>query len=385
MNTFLSIFIFFYSLYGTAHLYTFLKIRYTFHTGTSENILLGLFLLIMMFTPSFVRFCSLRSSETVSRTIAYIAYSWMAFLLFFFSCSILMDIYNLGIRFAGYIFQKNLDGLTISALPAFYASILLAVPLSIYSYYEARKLQANKITLKTSKLPEGVNKLTIAHISDLHLGIMVSNQIVDKIAEEIKKAAPDIIVATGDLLEEEVDHIVSLSEKLKKLHAGLGKFAVTGNHDFFTDISQSVRFIKNSGFILLRGEGLTVQNTINIAGIDDPISKNTKDQVDSPSEIEILSGLPSNIFTLLLKHRPDIDKNSLGLFDLQLSGHTHGGQFLPLRFLLKLFFNYESGYRTLPEGSAIHVSRGAGTACSPIRFLSPPEVTFIELVSETAK
>ena len=382
MNTFISVFTFFYSLYGIGHLYAFLKVKYTFHPGMAESVLLGLFLLFMMFSPSLVRICSLRMSEGKSRTIAYISYAWMALLLFFFTSGLPIDLYNIGIHITGNIINSSFDNLAVPVLHAFYIPLLLAVPLSVYSFYEAGNLKTRKITIKTSKLPENTGRLTIAHISDLHLGIMVRDVIVNKISRELKKADPDLIVSTGDLIEEEVHHVAHLSEPLRQLEARLGKYAVTGNHDFFTNIDQSVQFMKDSGFIPLRGQGVTIQNIINIAGIDDPISMNGRHTGDRPSERDILSGLPSNLFTLLLKHRPDIDKNSLGLFDLQLSGHTHGGQLMQLRVILKLLIKHGSGYKALSNGSALYVSRGAGTACSPIRFLTPPEITIIEIERE---
>ncbi|MBI4697337.1 MAG: metallophosphoesterase, partial [Nitrospirae bacterium] len=100
------------------------------------------------------------------------------------------------------------------------------------------------------------------------------------------------------------------------------------------------------------------------------------------SEKDILSGLPANLFTLLLKHRPDVDKDALGFFDLQLSGHTHKGQIFPFNLFMMLLFDPIAGYRGLAKGSALYVSRGAGTTCTPVRFLSRPELTIVELVAD---
>ena len=97
-------------------------------------------------------------------------------------------------------------------------------------------------------------------------------------------------------------------------------------------------------------------------------------------EKDILSGLPRDKFTLLLKHRPVANKDALGLFDLQLSGHAHKGQIFPFTILVRLFFPMISGLYDLPSGSSLYVSRGSGTWGPPIRFLSPPEVTVIDIV-----
>ena len=132
---------------------------------------------------------------------------------------------------------------------------------------------------------------------------------------------------------------------------------------------------------MLRGEGLTVAGLINLAGVDDP-ARLSPGLFKEVTEKELLSGLPREKFTLLLKHRPDVDKDALGLFDLQISGHTHQGQIFPFRLITRLFFPYDGGSFQLPNHSLLHVSRGTGTWGPPIRFLAPPEVTVYELIHE---
>ncbi len=308
----------------------------------------------------------------------------MALLFFFFSIALTMDIYNLVVRVIGFATGKDLTSIMIAPLPSFYIALFLAFLLRIYGYLEAKALKVKKLTVHTSKLPEGIDKLTIAHISDLHLGIMVNDEVLDKVIREINTLKPDLIVSTGDLLDEGVTHIDHFADKLKLVQARFGKFAVIGNHEFFGGLKHSLKFIKDAGFTVLRGEGITVQNTINIAGIDDPLGSNRNNSNTAKHEKEILSQLPSDKFTLFLKHRPNIDKNALGLFDLQLSGHTHGGQSFPMNLAIIPFFHYKAGYKSLSHGSAIYVSHGAGTVCMPVRFLAPPEITIIEVSSNNA-
>jgi predicted MPP superfamily phosphohydrolase len=120
---------------------------------------------------------------------------------------------------------------------------------------------------------------------------------------------------------------------------------------------------------------------MNVAGVDDPAARRFGLFTDIP-EMNILSTLDPEQFTLLLKHKPVIDEDSLGMFDLQLSGHTHRGQIFPFKFIVQIFFPKLSGYFDLKENSHLYVSRGTGTWGPPIRFLSPPEVTVIDLVGE---
>ncbi|MBI4709987.1 MAG: metallophosphoesterase, partial [Nitrospirae bacterium] len=263
-------------------------------------------------------------------------------------------------------------------------TVFFTIALTVYGYFEAQNLQVEKLTISTSKLPENAGKLTIAQISDLHLGVIIREKHLDKVLKVIEAANPDLIVSTGDLLNGTVDNIDYLAGHIKKINARLGKFAVTGNHEFYGGLDNAVKFMQNSGFTVLRGEGVSIQNLINIAGLDDSAVKDFEpaENVPKKSVRKIISELPRNTFTILLNHRPEIDGDALGTFDLMLSGHTHKGQIFPIRIIPKLMFPIDSGYAKLPQGSSVYVSRGAGTAGPPVRFLAPPEITIIEIVPE---
>ncbi len=137
--------------------------------------------------------------------------------------------------------------------------------------------------------------------------------------------------------------------------------------------------IAQAGFILLQGETQTLANLIHIAGVDDPAGR-YQGRPGSDSEYQVLSTLSTDLFTLLLKHQPIVDKNSTRHFDLQLSGHTHNGQIFPFSLLTRLFYKTHPGLTQLQDGSFAYVSRGSGTWGPPVRFLSPPEVTLIEIL-----
>jgi predicted MPP superfamily phosphohydrolase len=166
---------------------------------------------------------------------------------------------------------------------------------------------------------------------------------------------------------------------LKEVNPRYGKFAVTGNHEFYAGLEKALAFTEDAGFVILRGEGTNIGDFLNIAGIDD----HQGESFGSPNpltERELLSKLPNDNFTLFLKHRPVLDKDALGLFDLQLSGHAHKGQIFPFSLLTKLSYPTDDGCLKLENGSYLCVSRGAGTWGPPIRFLAPPDVVVIELV-----
>ena len=379
------IFLIFYSLYGLANLYVFLKVKYIFHTGTTSSIFFGLFLLFLTVSPNLIHLCSLRCADSLTRIYAYFGFTWLAIMIVFLPSGILFDLYNLVVRAGGFLFQRDAGWLIIPRMYALFIPFFLSVLLTGYGYFEAQNLRVERLTIETAKLPEGVNKLTIVQLSDLHLGIIVRDKMLDKALKIVKDAEPDIIVSTGDLLDGVINNIDYLSDRLRAVDARLGKFAVTGNHEFYGGIRHAVDFTQNAGFTVLRGSGVTVQNMINIAGVDDPAAKYMKSEGTNTADItekEVLSKLPSRFFTLFLKHRPEVDKDAVGFFDLQLSGHAHKGQIFPIGIFTKFHFRVHEGYAMLQKGSAIYVSRGAGTAGPPVRLFAPPEVAVIEIVAK---
>jgi len=131
---------------------------------------------------------------------------------------------------------------------------------------------------------------------------------------------------------------------------------------------------------VLRGEVRDPGGALVIAGVDDPAGRGFSLKGRADGERELLAGLSRDRFVLLLKHRPIVEEESLGLFDLQLSGHTHRGQIFPFNHIVDLYFPKSSGLHDLGH-SHLYVSRGSGTWGPPIRFLAPPEVTVIEIVN----
>lgn len=369
-------------IYGLAHLYMFFKLSALLKLGVPAAIVTALFILFMALSPVLVHMYTHRGSVRASKVFAYTGYMWIAFLILFSPLVIVFDLYNLVTQYDITFFGKTF--IPVSPSYAFLIPFFGAATLSAYGYYEANGLRVEKLTIKTGKLPPGTKRIKITHISDLHLNIMTREGTLDKIISRVQEAKPDLIVCTGDLLDGGVKHLEHFAGKLKGLHAGMGKFAVIGNHEFFGGLKHSLRFIEDSGFTLLRGRSVTVEGIINIAGVDDleEMKNKVSGNRSHDQEMEMLSGLPKDTFTVLLKHRSEVSRSSLGLFDLQLSGHTHRGQIFPVSLITPFIFPYHSGFQKLSHGSALYVSRGLGTAGPPVRFLSPPEFTIIEIVSE---
>ncbi len=376
------ILLFFCSIFLLSHLHLFLKVTDVFALSITGNILLALFLLLMAASPLAMVFLS-RGAYNRSKVLSYVCNIWVALLILFFTAAMSCDLYNLSLIYIYSIFNENYRSLIISPYNILMASSILSVLFTLYGYFDAKRIRVERLTINTSKMPEGIMRLRIFQISDLHLGLILGEDTLNKVIMEIEAAEPDLIVSTGDLINAELDHIGYLSGHLNKLKPRFGKYAVTGNHESYAGINNAVEFIEASGFRLLRDEAITVDDAIGIAGMDDAAVKEMASEREGHevSEEKILSELPDDRFRLFLKHRPTIQKGSLGLFDLQLSGHTHKGQIFPVHFAIMIFYPRYAGYYKLAKGSALYTSRGAGTAGPPVRFLSQPEITVIDLVS----
>ena len=376
-----SFWIFFLLIYALMHLYAYLKVRAAFILRTATSIFLISLMIMMFFSPMIVGLFERYRLDLPARLISYIGYSWMGILLLFIPASLIIDLYNLSLSLANRIWQKRFVSLIPSAKISFFVSLFISVFVASYGYFEAKNIHTEQVIVRSNKIPVAIGKLKIVQISDIHLGLIVREKRLKGILERVISENPDMLVSTGDLVDGQIDNLAGLAEPLKVIHPRYGKFAVTGNHEFIAGITQSLHFTEEAGFTVLRGEGLTVFGIMNVAGVDDPFGKHYGLSRDV-SESELLSSLPREKFTLLLKHRPVVDQKALGLFDIQLSGHTHGGQIFPYSLLTKIYYPVNAGCLNLFNNSLLYVSSGAGTWGPPIRFLSPPEITVIELLHD---
>lgn len=374
MTLFLLVFVL---VYGGLHAYGLMRFNAAFRPGPAVMIPLTAAAVFFILSPILTRLSEQRGNEGTALVLAHIGYPWMGFLFLFFVFSLILDAGRLLNRFLAFL--GGLPGILLPFRPpvSFVLAVGLAAFACLYGVMEARTPRIERISVETEKLPPEIPSLKIVQISDLHLGLLVRERHVKKIVEVVKKERPDLLVSTGDLVDGTLCGLPGLAEAIGDLPAPMGKFAVTGNHEFYAGLSNAIRFTEKAGFRMLRGESAVLPGIMRIAGVDDPTAEYLMKMPGKPEE-ELLTG-ESGIFTLFLKHRPVVLPRSDGRFDLQLSGHTHRGQIFPFALVVRLVYPRLAGTFPLSVGSLLHVSRGTGTWGPPIRVLSPPEITVIEL------
>ncbi|MGM0873401.1 MAG: metallophosphoesterase [Bacillota bacterium] len=267
-----------------------------------------------------------------------------------------------------------------------FASLLTTAGGYTYArYIEPSLLDIVKKSITDPKIPKAFDGFKIVQFSDTHLSDFFTLKRLNTIVTNINQLSPDLLFFTGDLMDEpnqytEINKVVPV---LEKLNAPFGKYAVYGNHDhggYGTDIYKNV--ITMSGFTLLQNEVANVSmidgSKIGIAGIDDLM-------LGKPNYEGTLGNLNKDLFNILLAHEPDaaLEAKKYNV-DLQLSGHSHGGQ-IQVPFYGPLITPpystvYSEGMYDV-EKMKVYVNRGLGTTRLPFRFLSVPEITVFTLYS----
>ncbi len=365
-------------VYGSAHAYFFVKAKAALGFGWGSGFPVLLVLSVFVCAPIITYSLGRHGHANAARIAAHAGYLWMGILFFLTWLNLAADLARLLLRIPAHFGIAGNAAPVLSGRTAFLCIAALSIVLAAYSAVEAARIRVVRVRIATDRLPPSVPRLRIAQISDLHLGLIHRNSKARDVAEIVARERPDLFVSTGDLVDGQLDNVDGLSEIFREIPAPMGKYAVTGNHEYYAGIVRSIAFTRRAGFALLRNEAVLVGNAVRLAGVDDPTQARFGLPA-GPPEADVLGNREGGRFTILLKHRPAIEPGSAGKFDLQLSGHTHHGQIFPFRLFSRLFYPLLGGDHPVPGGGTLHVSRGTGTWGPPMRFLAPPEITVIDL------
>lgn len=356
-------------IYGSMHLYALGKVWMAFPHSSGLALALVLAGTVLTLSPLLVWYMERQNWHGATVAAAWVSYTWMGLLFLFVCIGLLLDL--------GHTLATLLHlNWPLGDAAAFRTAGLLALAALGYGLIAARQLQVEEITITTPKLASG--HVTIAQISDLHLGMMLGDRFLDSVIAKLRELHPDIVVATGDIVDGQGDDLAGLARRFHAYTAPLGAYAVTGNHEYYAGLDNSLDFLHSAGFTVLRGASAKAGGIV-LAGVDDPSAVST----GQPAMLDTrkaLATVGANDYIVLLKHQPVVDSGTP--FDLQLSGHVHGGQIFPFGYLTRLVYGVHTGLTRLADGRMLYVSRGAGTWGPPLRLFAPPEITLITISSE---
>lgn len=255
-------------------------------------------------------------------------------------------------------------------------------PTTAYGFYSARKgptIINQDIYLKN--LPDSFENFTIAQISDLHVGPTIKKPYVEKVVNQISTINPDLIAITGDMVDGSIDYLRRDLEPLSQVVAKYGTYFVTGNHEYYSGAERWLDETDRMGFTNLVNDNklITIKDqNIALAGVNDYRAHQIIPSHRSNPQAA-LKGINSKKVKILLAHQPSsiFQANEAG-FDLQISGHTHGGQFWPFTYPTKKANPYLSGLHN-HNGTQIYVNSGTGYWGPPLRLGVTAEITLFKL------
>lgn len=351
------------------------------------QVLLGLVLLGSMVLTPLGLMARRFKSQPLSDRLAWTGMLFMGLFSSLFVLTLLRDVTLLGGLLAiallpGTFSFDRLEVYSAAAVP------LAGLLMSFFGFFNARRTAAVvKVDVPISGLPDALHGFSIAQISDIHVGPTIKHGYLQAIVHAVNRLQVDMVAVTGDLVDGTVAELAHHVAPLADLSSTHGTYFVTGNHEYYSGAHAwivelqrlGIRVLMNEHVVLHHGE-VHDRRTLVLAGVSD-YSAGHFDASHRSDPHAAMAGAPLTASVkVLLAHQP---RSSLAAepagFDLQLSGHTHGGQFWPWNFFVKFQQPFTAGLHRL-EKLWVYTSRGTGYWGPPKRFGAPSEITHLRLV-----
>jgi predicted MPP superfamily phosphohydrolase len=264
---------------------------------------------------------------------------------------------------------------------------LLALLVTLLGFLNARRTAAVvRVDVPIRNLPAALHGFTLAQISDVHVGPTIRLAYLQRIVRRVNALGADVVAITGDLVDGKVGELARHVAPLAELQSRHGTFFVTGNHEYYSGAQAWIVELRRLGLTVLMNEHVVLRHDVAVenaelvlAGVTD-FNAHHFDESHRSDPAAALLGAPQHAVRVLLAHQPRsaVAAAQAG-FDLQLSGHTHGGQFWPWNLFVRFQQPFTSGLRRLQD-LWVYTSRGTGYWGPPKRFGAPSEITCLRLV-----
>jgi len=371
---------------GSLHLYVWLRATDVLELSPRRRRILGAVVIAMMLSVPLTTSARLWAPELAS-VMAWIALPWLAFVGLATVALLAVDLPRLFAWLGTKVRRKPASGLSRreflgrvtggAALAVAGASVGRGV-------FEARgDHEVTTVEVPLAKLPKALDGFSIVQLSDLHTGMTIDRAFVQRVVDRANALSPDLIALTGDLVDGPVASLEDDVAPLAGLRAPHGVFAVTGNHEYYAGVDEWIAEITRLGARYLRNERVAIRRgdaAFDLAGVDDY----SADQWPGHGEDlpAATAGRDPSRALVLLAHQPrQVHHAALHGVDLQLSGHTHGGQIWPWHYIVKVQQGGLLAGSYAVGATQLYVTRGCGYWGPPVRLLAPLEITRIILRS----
>lgn len=361
--------------YVCLHLYFLFRRKHFFFVALPLFLCMGFFPLVFLLLPE---------GSGVQKLFSLFGTFWLPGVFFLFLAFLAGDLMNVLNRLA----RKHLPRLHFPAPRGAWWAVFLFFCALAYGYglYEARSLQVTRLSIPVEELPEGYKAFRIIFASDMHINPHTGIRMLQNSVDAIMEQKPDLILLGGDILDDGLQGTQEDLDALRRLKSPFGVYGVLGNHDARVDAARAGEFLSRAGIRML-AEEMAVTGPVTIIGMDDPTVYEEKGGDDQDGEFLKLvkkskAEHPKNLL-LILEHKPIVRKEYIGLYDLQVSGHTHGGQIFLISPHVHAKYGVKPGLNRFSGqagNSLFYVSNGTGFSKLPIRLLAPPEILVIDLM-----
>jgi predicted MPP superfamily phosphohydrolase len=308
---------------------------------------------------------------------------WMGAMLYFLLAVVFLDVLRLINHFLPFFPKMVIENYAQAKYITSACILGLVGILLLGGHINSVMPRVKKLDLPIAKKGQKIKNLNIVAVSDIHMGTIVGRDRVNNIVNRINSLHPDLVLLLGDILDQDVTPVFrrNLGEALRNIESLYGVYAVTGNHEHIAGVAQACNYLAEHDIVVLRDQVVKVADSLYLIGRED-LSSGRFGAARRKNLGELMAEVDRSYPVILMDHQPsELTQVSLQGIDLQLSGHTHGGQIWPLNYIVNSIYELAWGYRKIGD-THFYVTNGVGTWGPPIRIGSRPEIVQINLKLE---
>lgn len=322
----------------------------------------------------------MRGPRWVSTPLSWAAFVWMGIMFFLLVALLFGDAMKVVLFVADKVRSAPPDperrafiGRALAASASLFAFGMSAAGMKS----ALSQVAVKRVEVTLAKLPASAKGYRIVQLTDIHVGPMIGKELIDDLVARVNALSPDLVAITGDLVDGSVQEIGAAVRPLGDIKAKDGVFFVTGNHEYYSGADEWIAFLAGLGIKTLRNERIALPRGFDLAGVDDASATGKGHGEDME---KALGDRDKSRAVVLLAHQPrQVERAAQHGVDLQLSGHTHGGQIFPWGYLVRLQQrSFLRGLMNLGD-TQVYVSCGTGYWGPPMRVGSPAEITELVL------
>lgn len=344
-------------------------------------------LMVLMLVAVPVTMWSRHAWPELSATFGWVSMTWFALIGLTFVVVLVFDLAALIARLGRRVAKVPAPEASLSRRN-FLARVTGGAAVAISSTSVARGMVTARgaheivdVEIKLARLPKTLDGFSIVQLSDLHVGMTIDREFVQRVVDQTNALVPDMVVLTGDLVDGRVEDLRDEAAPLGSLRSKHGTYAVTGNHEYYSGADPWLAALGEMGITYLRNRRVSIGDgaaSFDLAGVDDHSARSYAGHGEDLAAA--LDGRDRSRAVVLLAHQPrQVRRAAKFGVDLQLSGHTHGGQIWPWHYLVKIQQGGLLAGRYQFDDTQLYVTRGCGYWGPPVRLLAPLEITRIIL------